>query len=248
LVTTSLAPSRLIALYTEYSSVTAPSDSSGNSHTTKRKFGPQLPSIKEKGKPASFRRVKIVYSKEPISDHEEASRRLEMNPNDAEANAFLGLEMIRTAEDSGDFDFFPSAGPGVEDSVSDRITGNAIDRLNVAIFSGKLVNVSPLARMLKHYPDKHNAEYWYLLARAHMVRQNYKAVHECLQETVYIQPRCPSFWISCGILFWRINQYRDSLDTFARSIRLHPYHYEAWYNLGVLVGYEVSIPELQMAY
>ena len=101
LVTTSLAPSRLIALYSEYSSVMASGDSSGNSHRTKKKFGPQLPSIKEKGNLAGFRRVKVVYSKEPIPDFEEADRRLKANPDDAEANAFLGLDRLRTAQDLG---------------------------------------------------------------------------------------------------------------------------------------------------
>lgn len=91
---------------------------------------------------------------------------------------------------------------------------------------------------LKHYPDKANVEYWYLLARAHMVRQNYKPVYECLREALYIQSKCPSFWISFGILYWKVNQYRDSLDALNRSIRLNPFHYEAWFNLGVLVSYE----------
>ena len=102
--------------------------------------------------------------------------------------------------------------------------------------------------MLKHCPDKHNAEYWYLLARAHMLLQNYENVYTCLQQTVWIQPKCPSFWISISILYFTINQYRDSLDALSRSIRLNPYDYEAWYNLGVLVSYEVSSPEVQTAY
>jgi tetratricopeptide (TPR) repeat protein len=80
-----------------------------------------------------------------------------------------------------------------------------------------------------------------------MLRQDYEAAHECLQETVYIEPKCPSFWISISILFFTIKQYRDSLDALATSLRLNPFHYEAWYNLGVLVSYEVSSPGLQTA-
>jgi hypothetical protein len=138
LVTTSLAPSRLIALYTEYSSVNTSSEGSGISHTTKRKFGPKLPSIKEKGKLASFRRVKVVYSKEPILDSEEANRRMEANPNDAEANAFLGLDMIRTAQDLNSHDF----------------AENAIDHLEAAILSGKLIGMPPLGPNTKELPRR----------------------------------------------------------------------------------------------
>jgi tetratricopeptide (TPR) repeat protein len=99
--------------------------------------------------------------------------------------------------------------------------------------------------MLNILSDSSNAEYWYLLGRAHMLLENYKKSHECFQATVYIQLGSPSFWISIGVLFFKTNQYRDSLDVFARAIRLNEYVYEAWYNLGVLVSYGLFSPRLK---
>ncbi|KAI1073293.1 hypothetical protein LB507_010812 [Fusarium sp. FIESC RH6] len=176
-------------------------DRSANSHTAKRISGPQLPSMKENGKLASFRRVKVVYNKEPIPDFDEAHRRLEANPNDAEANAFFGLDMVRFAQDHN----------------SEEFAENAIYYLEVAIST-----------------DKHNAEYWYLLGRAYMLRQSYPRTYDCLQQSYFIEPKSPSVWMSIGILYWKVNQYKDSLDALTRSIHLNPFHYEAWYNLGVL--------------
>lgn len=67
--------------------------------------------------------------------------------------------------------------------------------------------------------------------------QNYQRAYEALQAAIYLEPRCPSFWISTANLYFLVNQYRDSLDALTRAVKLHPFLYEPWYNIGVLVCY-----------
>ena len=60
--------------------------------------------------------------------------------------------------------------------------------------------------------------------------------YNAYQSAVYIDGRCPTFWLSVGLLYYHINQYRDCLDAFSRAIRLNPYVPLVWRNLGVLVS------------
>jgi tetratricopeptide (TPR) repeat protein len=83
--------------------------------------------------------------------------------------------------------------------------------------------------------DPSTAEHWYLLARAYLALKKYPKGYECLQQSVYHKGRVPQFWTTIGILYYQINQYRDSLDAFARSVRLNPSIIENWCNLGILV-------------
>ncbi|UZP32447.1 hypothetical protein NXS19_000263 [Fusarium pseudograminearum] len=200
-LTTSRAQSSLVVLYEEHSSLTAIGESLESSRHTQAKYGPRLPSMDVKDDPESFRRVKVVYPTEPVRNLEDALKKLDENPNQPEANAFLGLEMLRDAEETSTIEY----------------AQKSIDSLKIAIES-----------------DSSNAEYWYLLGRAHMILEEYKSAYDCFQKMVYIRHRYPAFWISIGILYFNIHQYRDSLDTLARSIRLNKNIYQAWYNLGIL--------------
>ncbi|RKK15908.1 hypothetical protein BFJ70_g3145 [Fusarium oxysporum] len=49
-----------------------------------------------------------------------------------------------------------------------------------------------------------------------------------------MKPRCPSFWITLGILYFNIGQNNDSLDALTRAVELNAHIWEPWYNLGVL--------------
>lgn len=68
-----------------------------------------------------------------------------------------------------------------------------------------------------------------------MLQQDYKHAHEYFQQAVYRSPQSPQIWISVATLYYRIQQYVDSLDTLSRAIRLNANFYLQWYNLGVLV-------------
>ena len=56
------------------------------------------------------------------------------------------------------------------------------------------------------------------------------------QSAVYIDSRCPTFWLSVGLLYYRVKQYSDCLEAFSHAIRLNPYVPLVWRNLGVLVS------------
>ena len=80
---------------------------------------------------------------------------------------------------------------------------------------------------------------WYLLGRSLMQQDRHSQAYAAYQQAVYRDSQNPRFWCSIGILYFRINQYRDALDAYTRAIRLAPESLpEAWYNAAIL--YEVS--------
>ncbi|KAL7954942.1 hypothetical protein V8C34DRAFT_327744 [Trichoderma compactum] len=74
---------------------------------------------------------------------------------------------------------------------------------------------------------------WYLLAETSMLRQDYSQAYDYFRQATY-RTQSPQIWISVATLYYRIHQFRDSLDAIAHSIRLNPYIYLLWYNLGIL--------------
>ena len=70
-----------------------------------------------------------------------------------------------------------------------------------------------------------------------MSQRKYNKAYEAYQQAVYRDGRNPTFWCSIGVLYYRINQYRDALDAYSRAIRLNPSISEVWYDLGTLVSF-----------
>ena len=60
--------------------------------------------------------------------------------------------------------------------------------------------------------------------------------YKAYKRAVHINVRCYIIWNSIGCLYFLVKQYRDSLDAFARAIRLFPYEPYNWRNIGVLVS------------
>jgi tetratricopeptide (TPR) repeat protein len=67
--------------------------------------------------------------------------------------------------------------------------------------------------------------------------EDYERAYQCLQTTIYLEPRCPSFWITLSILYFNIGQNKDSLDALTKAVGLNAHIHEPWYNLGVLVSF-----------
>lgn len=67
-----------------------------------------------------------------------------------------------------------------------------------------------------------------------MAGAQYGKAYEAYQQAVYRDGRNPAFWCSIGVLYYKINQYHDSLDAYSRAIRTNPYLAEVWHNLGAL--------------
>jgi phage-related protein len=80
-----------------------------------------MPPIRVNDKAESFRRVKVVYSAEPIRDIEDAYKRLDDNPDHSSANAFIALDLLRAAEEGH----------------SEEYAQKSIAHLDNAIVSGK---------------------------------------------------------------------------------------------------------------
>ena len=72
--------------------------------------------------------------------------------------------------------------------------------------------------------DPADAQSWYLLGQAYMAGQKYNKAY---QQAVYWDGHNPTFWCSIGVflgvLYFRINQYRDALDAYSWAIRINPY-------------------------
>lgn len=201
---TTFTSTPLIKLYNDVESHLYPRSHLRMPRRTKTELGSQIPSIISKEKTQTFRRIRYLQSMEPIQNMDDAHRLLSETPTHPMANAFIGLEILRT----------------VEEGFVDNSVQNAREHLEIAVKS-----------------DSSIAENWYLLGRACIKLQDYKRAHECLQSGIYIEPNCPSFWITTAILYFRINQYRDSLDCLARALRLNYHLFEPWYNLGVFYDF-----------
>lgn len=82
-------------------------------------------------------------------------------------------------------------------------------------------------------------ESYYLLARAFMASETFNArcQYEALQLAIYRGGFSTStVYASVAILYYIMNQYRDSLDCLVRCLELDQYEPLVWRNLGVLVS------------
>ncbi|KAF4440829.1 General transcriptional corepressor ssn6 [Fusarium acutatum] len=78
------------------------------------------------------------------------------------------------------------------------------------------------------------AENWYMLSRACMTIEDYERAYESLEPAISLEPLCPSFWITLGILYFNIGQSRHCLHALTKVVELNAHLWEPWYNLGVL--------------
>jgi len=110
-----------------------------------------------------------------------------------------------------------------EPNNSDKIE-YAIVRLKESIDAGQFVLLSALVMYLvNRTPDASFSDTWYLLGRAYQERDAHREAHGAFQQAVYSEPSASVYWLSIAILFFRINQYRDSFDAMDRSVRLNPF-------------------------
>ena len=93
--------------------------------------------------------------------------------------------------------------------------------------------------------DSTQMESYYLLARAFMKLDEYSPGHDqdilneayhCYQLTVYLEGRCSTVWMSIAVLYYKVQQYRDSIDALSRAFRLDLHQPLLWRNLGVVVS------------
>lgn len=160
-----------------------------------------------------FRRIQIYERQPPLSSKEEAYEKLAEDASHFQANLYLGWHALRI--NSND---------------------EAIRRLKQAVAAGMLINWSCKEQGIDRLNiDDGDWVTFYLLARAFLELDRRTEAHDALQQAVYRNGRVPDIWITVAILFFMEDQYRDSLDALARSVRFNAHTWESWYNLGVLV-------------
>ncbi|KAG7422908.1 General transcriptional corepressor ssn6 [Fusarium oxysporum f. sp. raphani] len=96
---TTFTSTPLIELYNDVKSHLHPRGYFRIPRRTKTELGPQIPSIISKEKTQTFRRVRYLQPMEPIQNMDDAHRLLSETPTHPMANAFIGLEILRTAEE-----------------------------------------------------------------------------------------------------------------------------------------------------
>ncbi|KAK0766523.1 hypothetical protein N5P37_000248 [Trichoderma harzianum] len=75
---------------------------------------------------------------------------------------------------------------------------------------------------------------WYLLAEISMLQEDYDQASKYFQQAVIRKPRSPQISISMANMYYYVEEFRNSLDAIVQAIRLNPYFYMSWYNLGIL--------------
>ncbi|KAJ7334755.1 hypothetical protein DFH08DRAFT_965502 [Mycena albidolilacea] len=68
-----------------------------------------------------------------------------------------------------------------------------------------------------------NAQDWYFLGCAYMAAKKYHKAHDTYSLAVSGDGRNPTYWNSISHLYFRIYQYRDALDAYARTICINPF-------------------------
>lgn len=171
-----------------------------------------------------FRRIEVDIT-QSIKDEDEAQNILKSDPGHAAAHTLLGLFSLKRAELSG-----------LERSKSQSLSndletarGHFIAALSLPGALGRLPHDD------ENLQVPQNAEAWYLLARLYIRERVYEEAYETLQQAVYCDGRSTTAWVSVGVLYYQINQPRDSLEALIRAIRLNPYLPEAWFNVFILV-------------
>ncbi|EMT62807.1 General transcriptional corepressor ssn6 [Fusarium odoratissimum] len=116
---TTFTSTPLIKLYNDVESHLYPRSHLRMPRRTKTELGSQIPSIISKEKTQTFRRIRYLQSMEPIQNMDDAHRLLSETPTHPMANAFIGLEILRT----------------VEEGFVDNSVQNAREHLEIAVKS-----------------------------------------------------------------------------------------------------------------
>lgn len=187
-------------------------------------LGPELPSMQLDIDLHHFRRIQIRERSEPIHDINTAKTILSTDHKDPAANTFVALRLIQDAQDSGNLALLETSTRHLEIAIASG-TGFKPNQY----FWVKRIWTNIL------FADGTAVDPWYLLAEISMLRQDYRKAYEDFRQVVFRKPRSPQVWISIAILYYHINQFRDSIDALGRALRLNLNIELSWYNLGVLV-------------
>lgn len=186
-----------------------------------------------------FRRT-ITYQSQVMQTLDEALEALSKDERDTKANQFMGwwyltqeneakraIEHLEAAEESGIIDHH---------QVN---TNQKLILLSGTDYTGQTLYL--LGRAFSHSVEDrlpHGATDRMDSMSAIAMRK----AHEYYQRSIHRNGRSPSCWLSIARFFYMMGQPRDSLDNLARAMRLNPFRWEFWYNLGVLVSFSVPRP------
>ncbi len=203
----------------ETSNLNAPPNSNSNVNI-KRQLSNQskerhfLPRIEFQDDIQHFRRIQISERQAPLTSYNEADQILASDRFDFQANLYMGWWHLK----------------------EDPTPMSAVPYLVRAVEQGKFFLELFHGRHLTRKSDPTDFLPWYLTGRATLLAKDYPEAYKTLQQAVYRNSRVPNVWVTIGILYFQIAQYRDSFDVYTRVLRLNASIWEAWYNVAVLVS------------
>ncbi|KAK2671468.1 Tetratricopeptide repeat [Fusarium oxysporum f. sp. vasinfectum] len=221
---TTFTSTPLIKLYNDVKSHFHPRTYSRMPQRTKTELGPQIPSIISKEKTQTFRRVRYLQPMEPIQNMDDAHRLLSETPTHPMANAFIGLAILRTAEEGF-----------VDNSVQ-----NAREHLEVAVKSDSSVaeNWYLLGRAcikLQDYKRAHEClqsaiyiepncpSLWITTAILYFRINQYRDSLDCLACAFRLNIHLFEPWYNLGVLYdFCNNQHDDAVDAFIQCLERAP--------------------------
>ncbi|KAI0106388.1 hypothetical protein GGR51DRAFT_559805 [Nemania sp. FL0031] len=135
----------------------------------------------------------------------------------------------------------------VTDAAANRCVGlHLLQNWENGIFPGTGEGPVSHLRVAAQAEDQPDAEIWYLLGRACLNMGYMLEAHNAFRRAVWREPRSPSIWITIGIAYYKVNQYRDSLHGLSLSLTYHPMIWQAWFNMAIL--YESCYEQAHSAY
>lgn len=70
-----------------------------------------------------------------------------------------------------------------------------------------------------------------------LVGQAYENYRKCGYQNGFLTP---SLCLSIAVMYYVINQYHDSFEILTWVVSSHPFQWEIWYNIGVLVSSDIN--------
>ncbi|RKK70258.1 hypothetical protein BFJ69_g12003 [Fusarium oxysporum] len=221
---TTFTSTPLIKLYNDVKSHLHPRSYFRIPRRTKTELGPQIPSIISKEKTQIFRRVRYLQPMEPIQNMDDAHRLLSETPTHPMANAFIGLAILRTAEEGF-----------VDNSVQ-----NAREHLEIAVKSDssiaenwyllgraciKLQDYKRAHECLQSaiYIEPHCPSFWITTAILYFRIDQYRDSLDCLARALRLNIHLFEPWYNVGVLYdFCNNQHDDAVEAFIQCLERAP--------------------------
>ncbi|KAF5009438.1 hypothetical protein FDECE_4319 [Fusarium decemcellulare] len=196
----------------------------GTSRTTPNDFGPQLPSEQANDNIKSFRRVRMLQNSEPVHNTEDALSRLRGNITDSAANAFLGFELLRNAEEHNDRGEAQRSVYHFETAVRSDISvaENWYLLARACIRTSRFHRAHEALQSAIRLDDK-CPSFWITAGTLFFMVNQYRDSWEYLHRAARLSPHLVECWHNFGVLYeYNEGGHEDAVYAFTRCLNLDP--------------------------